>query len=525
MRHRTLFPFVAVALLMVPLAVVGHGGAPVPAPPVAGATYNVVDLGTLNGFPFSTGEYINASGQVAGRVYVSGLTGSHTFLYSDGAMTDLGTFGGTTSIPLAMNAAGQVTGWALLASGQEHAYIYDGAVMTDLEALGGTYSEGLGINNHGQVVGLATRVPGPTPPNPYYPFFYSAGVMTDLGSLPGGDGGQVGFINDAGQMAGVACTTTNPLVCLGQGVFHAILYSNGVLTDLGTLGGVSSRSRGLNNAGQVTGISTVSPLSSASHAFLYSDGVMTDLGTLGGTNSEVRPLATVINDAGQIAGFSQLPGNVAQHAFLYSGGLMTDVGTLGGTISQSTGINNNGQVTGYSRITPTSTATHAFLYSGGVLADLNNLIPANTGWTLQQANAINDHRQITGFGLIGGQIHAFLLTPVNMAVVQPPIDADGGTSFNAKKGVIPVKFALTVNGVPTCQLPPATIEVTRLAGGPVGVIPESWYSSPSTGGTNFRITGCQYHFNLEAKSLGAGRYRLDTRMDGEIVGSAQFTLK
>ena len=61
-------------------------------------------------------------------------------------------------------------------------------------------------------------------------------------------------------------------------VWGAIQYT---VTDLGSLGGGSSVGLDINNSGQVTGYSTLP--SGATHAFLYSGGVMTDLGTLGGT--------------------------------------------------------------------------------------------------------------------------------------------------------------------------------------------------------------------------------------------------
>jgi probable HAF family extracellular repeat protein len=51
------------------------------------------------------------------------------------------------------------------------------------------------------------------------------------------------------------------------------------------------------------------------HAFLYSDGKMTDLGTLGGKES----VAFGINDAGQIVGWADNANGYA-HAFLYSFG-------------------------------------------------------------------------------------------------------------------------------------------------------------------------------------------------------------
>ena len=58
----------------------------------------------------------------------------------------------------------------------------------------------------------------------------------------------------------------------------------------------------------------------------YSGGTMIDLGTLGGTYS----YANGINNKGQIVGYS-LTASGQDHAFLYSGGKMTDLGTLGGT--------------------------------------------------------------------------------------------------------------------------------------------------------------------------------------------------
>jgi hypothetical protein len=51
------------------------------------------------------------------------------------------------------------------------------------------------------------------------------------------------------------------------------------------------------------------------------------------------------------------------------------------------------------------------------------------------------------------------------AQVQQPINADGTSVFNVRRGVVPVKFTLTQGGVATCALPPATIAVTRTARG------------------------------------------------------------
>ena len=88
-----------------------------------------------------------------------------------------------------------------------------------------------------------------------------------------------------------------------------------------------------------------------------------------------------------------------------------------------------------------------------------------------------------------------------------------------------MKFRLTCGGNSTCDLPPATIAVTRTAGGTIGAINESVYSSPADTGSNFRVDGCQYIYNLESSALGAGTYRVDILIDSQVVGSAAFKLK
>ena len=87
------------------------------------------------------------------------------------------------------------------------------------------------------------------------------------------------------------------------GYSHAFLYSNGTMTDLGTLpGGLDSEGYGINASGQVVGYSEINSGSDI-RAFLYSNGTMTDL------NSLIDPAcgwtlldAYAINDSGQIVG-------------------------------------------------------------------------------------------------------------------------------------------------------------------------------------------------------------------------------
>ena len=116
-------------------------------------------------------------------------------------------------------------------------------------------------------------------------------------------------------------------------------------------------------------------------------------------------------------------------------------------------------------------------------------------------------------------------TPAYAAQVQQPINADGSSVFSVRRGVVPVKFTLTQGGVATCDLPPATIAVTRTAGGVMGAVNESLYSGSADSGSNFRIDSCQYVYNLNSGALGAGTYRVDILINNQVVGNGIFQLK
>jgi hypothetical protein len=111
------------------------------------------------------------------------------------------------------------------------------------------------------------------------------------------------------------------------------------------------------------------------------------------------------------------------------------------------------------------------------------------------------------------------------AQVQQPVNADGSSVFSAKRGVVPIKFTLAADGTPTCDLPPATIALTRTSGGTTGSIDESIYSLAADSGTSFRIDSCQYVYNLAASAPGQGSYRVDILINGTAIGSARFDLK
>jgi hypothetical protein len=114
--------------------------------------------------------------------------------------------------------------------------------------------------------------------------------------------------------------------------------------------------------------------------------------------------------------------------------------------------------------------------------------------------------------------------PLYTASVQAPINLDGSSNFKAK-GTVPVRFALADHGSPTCSLPAATIVVSRTSGAQSGPINEDIYTFAADDGSNFRVAGCQYTYNLNSKGLGAGNYRVDIKIGGQTVGSASFELR
>jgi probable HAF family extracellular repeat protein len=335
------------------------------------------------------------------------------------SVTDLGTLGGTFSWPLAINDRGQVVGQATLPGDTAaHAFLWQNGVMTDLGTLGGPNSIASSIDDAGQIVGGADT----TDPNGDYfclspsichGFLWQKGVMADLGGLAGRSS-LATWLNNRQRMVGAS--ELEQLDPTGYPAYHAFVRQRGVVTDLGTLGGPNSYASAINASGQVTGEADlnwdIDPILGIPdfHAVVWQNGAVTDLGTLGGTFSE----SNAINDRGEVVGYSFLPGNVDIHAFLWQDGAMQDLGTVAGdSDSVAKFVSTGGQVLGGSGTL--SSAVHAFLWQNGRMTDLNTLISSASGWQLQVADGINARGQIIGQGLVDGQYHGFLLTPASAA--------------------------------------------------------------------------------------------------------------
>jgi probable HAF family extracellular repeat protein len=230
------------------------------------------------------------------------------------------------------------------------------------------------INAKGWVVGDAF-------PDFHWAWIWKGGTMDVIGRGPGGftNAGALA-VNSAGDSAGYM-TDFNE----GGNDIHPFLARDGVLSDLGTLGGTSAEGVALNESDVVVGDSTTA--SGARHAFRWHSGTMDDLGTLGGTTSG----ATGVNGSGEVVGFSANGAGRIRAFRIQAGGAMTGLGTLGGAQSFANAVNGSGQIVGWAD-TP-SGAQHAFLFSSGHMTDIGRLVP---GAVASQASDITSAGDVVG---------------------------------------------------------------------------------------------------------------------------------
>jgi probable HAF family extracellular repeat protein len=310
------------------------------------------------------------------------------------SVTDLGSLGGGGTEGLAINASGQMTGFSLLPEVQvpcppqqygqpkkcftkpEHAFLWSAGTMTDLGTLGGLDSQGVAISNSGEVVGWSAPKTG----GRGVAFLWNGHRMSSVsGMAPSGARG----INDSGQIAGQCGDIVSPEV-------FACVVANGIVTalpepNLGCFWAIA-----INNSGQVLGNCYQYD---KTLAVVWTKNSPTVLPTLGGPAAN----GTAINNLGQVVGTANTSTG-ASDGFLWSNGTITD---LGNNFSPAA-INDSDVIVG-----------GQLVYSGGTFQNLNNLIPAASPYQIKAATGINDKGQIVANAVdtTTGQDHGLLLTP------------------------------------------------------------------------------------------------------------------
>jgi probable HAF family extracellular repeat protein len=139
--------------------------------------------------------------------------------------------------------------------------------------------------------------------------------LIDLGTL-GGDNGEADWLNDAGEVVGIAQYTASCPNTNGLGGAHGFLWRKGVMTDLGTTDGIgNSEAVFINSKTQIVGYSFPCDLSLV-EAFLWENGSTVNLNTLISFHSVFHlDLPAFINDRGEIGVFGSLA-NGDSHALL-----------------------------------------------------------------------------------------------------------------------------------------------------------------------------------------------------------------
>lgn len=342
---------------------------------------------TLGG-SFSVPIDINDAGQATGAATDASEATLHAFRYDHGTMVDLGTLGGSRSYPYAISENGKVVGEATNANEDSHAFLYDDDGIQDLGVLsGGSRSLAVAVNDAGQAAGYSEVTGGAQ-----HAFLYDGTGIVDLGVLSGGSYSNATHINASGQVVGISDN--------GNYEQHVFLYDGTTMQDL-TPGAEYAEVLRFTDSGVVVGTAYTAQ---GSYVFVYDSTGLHNV-SLGGTYSDAYGSfggSGATNQSGDVAGFADTTDDEARHAFLYDSNGLHDLNALPGDDGSALGINNSGQVVGY-------TNESAFLYSGGVMSDLNNLTCITV--MLQVALGISEDGKILAADTDEGRL--YLLTPPN----------------------------------------------------------------------------------------------------------------
>ncbi len=237
---------------------------------------SATEIGTLGG-DSAIAHDINDNNQVVGESETAGPPGTvmqRGFIWdSVNGMVAIPTLTGDGSNGArGINNAGQIVGQSDTASGQTHAFLFSGGALTDLGTLGtGVRSFANKINDSGEVVGQSTITPGGATP-PFHGFIWSATTgMLDMGTLPGDIRSIAYDINTAGQSVGYSEAATS--------IRRAFVYTRtGGMLDLNDFtpgsGWTLTEAHSINDRGQIVGFG-INP-SGQTHAFLLTPNNLGD---------------------------------------------------------------------------------------------------------------------------------------------------------------------------------------------------------------------------------------------------------
>ena len=110
------------SLLAVLLAVLAPFALPSAPRAQSGPKYTVVPVGTFSPDTISWATDVNNANEVIGSYQLDLSASPRGFVYRGGTNVDLGTLGGTSTSPWAINDAGVITGYSFTASGYQRAF-------------------------------------------------------------------------------------------------------------------------------------------------------------------------------------------------------------------------------------------------------------------------------------------------------------------------------------------------------------------------------------------------------------------
>jgi probable HAF family extracellular repeat protein len=349
---------------------------------------------------------------------------SHAFAFRHGVLKDLGALpGGFNSEAFWVNNSGMAAGFSeigvidpLIPNFLElRAVVWQNGKAVEIGTFGGNDSMAQAVNSRGQVVGFALNsTPDAIEPLPWptemRAFLWDNGVMQNLGTLGGPDSWAF-FVNDSGQVAGISYPDSSSISgCDTPGKNHGFLWENGHMKDVGTLGGSCSWPEGLSNQGRIVGWSNMAG-DTTQHPFLWDGTTLLDLGTLGGSSA----YATWINDNGEVTGVSFTENDETFLAFAWKNSVITPLPRLPGDCASDAKRNNSkGQIIGISYACDFS-SSRGVLWENGTVTDLNAFVPPQFDFVITgDVMYMNDRGDIAGNGVTpNGDIHFFTLTPVS----------------------------------------------------------------------------------------------------------------